>query len=182
MLKIEVVGNLGADAEVKEANGTKFLTFRVAHTAKKKQSDGQEIDSTTWVDCTFNNLDSGIIPYLKKGVKVFVRGNGGADVYSSKQLHKMMGKIKCSVTEIELCGGTIESVPREIIDPTDGAVYPTQKFYWCNAPTKGMKKDDTKPLIDVRGNQYVMNNQGFVAPIIEGATSEDQEETADSQG
>ena len=34
MFKVEVIGNLGADAQVKDANGTKFITFRVAHTEK----------------------------------------------------------------------------------------------------------------------------------------------------
>ena len=33
MLKVEIIGNLGADAEIKEANGSKFVTMRVAHTS-----------------------------------------------------------------------------------------------------------------------------------------------------
>ena len=34
MLKCEIIGNLGADAEVKEANGSKFVAMRVAHSSK----------------------------------------------------------------------------------------------------------------------------------------------------
>ena len=34
MLKIEVIGNLGAAAEVKSNNGENFVTFRVASTNK----------------------------------------------------------------------------------------------------------------------------------------------------
>ena len=34
MIKLEIIGNLGADAEVKVYNGNKFVTFRVAHTDK----------------------------------------------------------------------------------------------------------------------------------------------------
>lgn len=38
-----------------------------------------------------------------------------------------------------------------------------------------MKKDDVKELVDTRGNVYVMNNQGFVAPV-QPQPSEDTEE------
>ena len=31
MLKAQVIGNLGADAEVKSSNGKQFVSFRVAH-------------------------------------------------------------------------------------------------------------------------------------------------------
>lgn len=31
MIRLEIVGNLGADAEIKDYNGSKFVSFRVAH-------------------------------------------------------------------------------------------------------------------------------------------------------
>ena len=34
MLKVEMIGNLGADAEIKDHQGRKFVSFRVAHTEK----------------------------------------------------------------------------------------------------------------------------------------------------
>ena len=34
MIKLEIIGNLGADAEIKQYNGNKFVSFRVAHTDK----------------------------------------------------------------------------------------------------------------------------------------------------
>ena len=42
MFKVEMIGNLGADCEVKDSNGSKFVTFRLAHTEKYKQQDGRE--------------------------------------------------------------------------------------------------------------------------------------------
>ena len=34
MIRLEIVGNLGADAEIKDYNGNKFVSFRVAHSEK----------------------------------------------------------------------------------------------------------------------------------------------------
>lgn len=31
MFKVEAIGNLGADAVIKDANGSKFVAFRVAN-------------------------------------------------------------------------------------------------------------------------------------------------------
>ena len=41
-----------------------------------------------------------------------------------------------------------------------------------------MKKEDTKPLTDIRGGQYLMDYRGFVAPIVE----EGNEASEETQG
>lgn len=179
MLKVELIGNLGADVEIKESNGSKFATFRVADTTKYTTQQGESKEVTNWIDCTLNNVESKVLPYLKAGVKVFVRGNASLRVYSSKKDRCMKAGLQVSVLEVELCGGNNDSVPRQIIDPSDGSIHDTQKFYWCDVPTKGMKKDDLKELVDMRGNQYIMNNQGFVA--VAPAANEDNPEQAQSE-
>lgn len=181
MLKVEVIGNLGADVEIKAANGSQFATFRVADTTKFKTQQGEEREVTNWIDCTLNNVESKVLPYLKAGVKVFVRGNANLRVYSSKKDRCMKAGLQVSVTEVELCGGNNDSVPRQLIDPSTGALYDTQKYYWCNGDTKGMKANDTKPLIDSRGNDYIMNNKGFVAPVTPPATEESEETQGESK-
>lgn len=165
MFKVEFIGNLGADAEVKDVNGNKFVAFRVAHVDRWTGEDGQTHESTEWADCTFSNVDSKVIQYLKVGVKVFVRGNGSLRVYSSAKERKMKAGIKISVMEIELCGGVAELVPRQLVEPATGALVDVTKYYWCNAVTKGMKVADHRELIDVRGNRYLMDGRGFVIPM-----------------
>lgn len=175
MLKVEIIGNLGADAETKESNGSKFVTFRVADTTKFKTQNGEEREVTNWIDCVLSNADSKVVPYLKAGVKVFVRGNGSLRVYSSKKDRCMKAGLQINALEVELCGGNNDAVARQVIDPADGTIHDTKKYYWCDVPTKGMKKDDVKELVDTRGNLYLMNNQGFVAPVQQ-QPSEDEEE------
>lgn len=182
MLKVELIGNLGADVEVKESNGSKFATFRIADTSRYKTQSGEDKEVTNWIDCSYNNVESKVLPYLKAGVKVFVRGNASLRVYSSKKDRCMKAGLQVSVQEIELCGGNNDTVPRQIIDPENGAIFDTAKYYWCNAPTKGMKKDDLKLMVDARGNQYAMNNQGFVAPVPEQTEEETEGSENQAQG
>lgn len=182
MLKVELIGNLGADVEVKESNGSKFATFRIADTSRYKTQSGEDKEVTNWIDCSYNNVESKVLPYLKAGVKVFVRGNASLRVYSSKKDRCMKAGLQVSVQEIELCGGNNDTVPRQIIDPENGQIFDTAKYYWCNASTKGMKKDDLKLLVDARGNQYAMNNQGFVAPVPDQTDEEAEGSENQSEG
>lgn len=107
MFKIEVIGNLGADAEVKESNGTKFVTMRIAHTDAYKDEGGNKHEKTLWIDATMNDAESKLLPYLKQGVKVFVRGNASLRVYSSPKDRCMKAGVTVSVREIELVGALV---------------------------------------------------------------------------
>lgn len=110
MIRIEMIGNLGADAELKDNNGRKFVSFRLAHTDKWKNSQtGQNNVSTIWASCAINGDAHNILPYLKKGVKVFVRGSVQLNVYSSPKSHQMECGLNIAVWEIELCGGQREA-------------------------------------------------------------------------
>lgn len=177
MITCSVIGNLGADAEVVSSNGNKFVTLSIAHTRKFKQPDGKETEQTDWVDAVINNVEHPVLPYLKRGVKVFVYGSARMRVYSSKKDRMMKAGLTINVQSIELCGGQSELVPRQLIDPETAAVYPTRKYYWTEAPTRGMKSADQKVLVDERGGEYVMDFHGFVAP-----KPEAQPESSEVQG
>lgn len=174
MFKAEVLGHIGADVEIKESNGSKFAVIRVAHSERFEGNDGQRREETTWIDVTISNVDSKVIPYLKQGVQVFVRGNARLRCYSSPKLKKMLAGLTISASEIELCGGVRDDVPRQLINPDTSELVDVTKYYWVGLDTKGMKKDDMKLLIDSRGRQYGMNSVGFVAPVPE------QDQPADS--
>ena len=165
MLKVEVIGNLGADAEVKESNGSKFVSFRVAHTDKWTTSAGEKKESTSWIDCTMNNVESKVIPYLKAGVKVFLRGSANLRVYSSPKERQMKAGLNVAVSEVELCGGLSELVPRQLILPETGQLVDVTKHYWCNLDTKKMKADERVQLIDQRGNSYALAKGGWITPV-----------------
>lgn len=172
MFRVEIIGNLGADAEVKESNGTKFVTMRIAHTDSYKDEGGNKHEKTVWIDATMNDADSKLLPYLKQGVKVFVRGNGSLRVYSSPKDRCMKAGITISVREIELVGGSSDDVPRQLIEPNTGALLDVSKHYWINRDNKDMNNDDTMMLVDQRGNHYLMSKDGFVKPVIPEETAQ----------
>lgn len=131
MIKMEIIGNLGADAEVKVYNGSKFVSFRVAHTDKwVDQLTGVISTQTTWVSCSLNGDGGGLTPYLKKGTKVFVRGTPNFVVYSSPKTHKMETGVNLFVREVELCGGHQEQEQNNANTtqaPTGNATIPAGK-------------------------------------------------------
>lgn len=99
MLKMEMIGHLGADAEVKEFNGNKFVSFNVAHTEKRNGGE-----RTTWVSCTRNGDGGKILPFLKRGTQVFIRGDFNVELYQGRNGYA--AGVKCFVSEIQLVGGT----------------------------------------------------------------------------
>mgnify|MGYP003590946880 FL=1 len=106
MIKVEIIGNLGADAQMQVYNGNKYVSFRIANTdAWTDKATGEIKKSTQWVSCTLNGDGGALTPYLKKGTKVFVRGNAQFVVFSSAKSHQMEVGVNLFVREIELCGG-----------------------------------------------------------------------------
>lgn len=102
MLQVEIIGNLGQDAEVKEFNGQKYIAFSVAHTESFTDQRGQKQKRTTWVSC-LRYGESGVISYLKKGTSVFVRGDLSAKAYNAAGTTQV--GINCRVRELQLLSG-----------------------------------------------------------------------------
>lgn len=155
MFKANVIGNLGADAQVKESNGSKFVTFRVAHTESYTDQSGQKHESTTWIDCIMSNAESKVIPYLKKGVKVYVSGNCSLRVFSSAKYRQMMAGAQVNVQSVELLGGSTDDVPRQLID-ANGVIHQVSKYYLTDI--KGV------PLFSQSGAQFDADDNGWVTP------------------
>lgn len=110
MIKVEIIGNLGADAQLQVVNGNKFVTFRVANTdAWTDKQTGEIKKSTQWISCSLNGDGGALAPYLKKGTKVFVRGNAQFVIFSSAKSRQMEVGVNLFVREIELCGGAKEN-------------------------------------------------------------------------
>lgn len=111
MFKIDVIGNLGADAERRVSNGDTYVTFRVAHTVKSVDiQSGEVIHEAVWVSCSKAGECTNLIPYLRKGTKVFVRGNAQLKVYTGHDGKPHAG-INLFVHELELCGSQVGDAP-----------------------------------------------------------------------
>ena len=103
MLQLEAIGTLGADATIREFNGQKFIAFSVAHTESYNDLQGQKHERTTWVSC-LKFGESAVINYLKKGIRVFVRGELSTKIYTANGTTQV--GVNCKVRELQLLGGS----------------------------------------------------------------------------
>lgn len=111
MFKIDVIGNLGADAETRVSNGATYVVFRVAHTVKSvDMQTGEVVREAVWVSCSKAGECTNLMPFLRKGTKVFVRGNAQLKVYTGHDGKQHAG-INLFVHELELCGSQVGDAP-----------------------------------------------------------------------
>ena len=106
MIKLQIIGYLGADAIVKQINDRYVIEFNVAHTERFRGADGIQRERTIWVRCNYwrNKEQLKIAEYLKKGKQVYVEGIPGISAYINQE-GDAVGRIECRVTRLELLGG-----------------------------------------------------------------------------
>lgn len=110
MLQCEVIGNIGSDAEIKEFSGKKYVSFNVAHSEKRKDSNGTMVESTTWVSVLWYGDGGGLTQYLKKGCKVFVRGRLSVKLYQDRNGNTQVA-VNVNANKVNLCGFKGEQAP-----------------------------------------------------------------------
>ena len=107
MIKMTVIGNIGADAVQRETNGRRYTTFNVAVSSKYKNQDGTETERTTWISCARDG-QSPVDQWLKRGRQVYVGGTPSVSLYTDNQGHPNCN-LKLAVHRIELLGGKDEN-------------------------------------------------------------------------
>ena len=109
MIQAFVAGNLGRDAELRQAGKDQVCSFSVASSRKSR---GEE--QTTWVRCSlWGKRAEALAKYLTKGSKVAVSGELSSHEYDGKTY------IELRVQEIELMGGNKPSASRRDDPPPD---------------------------------------------------------------
>src|SRR5215208_2409308 len=104
MIKMQVIGNLGKDCVVNTVNGKNVINFTVAHTEKYRDSQGNNQEKTTWVDCAYWTDRTAVAPYLQKGTQVFVEGNPEVRSYTRND-GTAGASLSLRVREVQLLGG-----------------------------------------------------------------------------
>lgn len=87
MLNLQVSGNIGRDAEIKEVSSKKMIVFTVACNETYKKDD-QTVEKTTWVNCTIFVKDGGslkVAEIIKKGCKIYVEGRPEVKSYKDSE-------------------------------------------------------------------------------------------------
>jgi len=111
---IQLIGNLGRDAEVKHIGERDYLSFSVACTEKKS---GEE--TTSWYSILYHYQES-LLPFLKKGQQVYVSGRLKAGIYQNQQSFGI--DLSVFATTLQLCGSKREeSTPSPSPAPASAA-------------------------------------------------------------
>ena len=104
MIKMQIIGNLGKDCVVNTVNGKNGINFTVAHTEKYKDSQGNNQEKTTWVDCAWWTDRTAIAQYLLKGKQVYVEGQPEARSFQRND-GTPGASLSLRVREVQLLGG-----------------------------------------------------------------------------
>lgn len=95
MIQAFVTGNLGKDAETRQAGSETVTSFNVASNRKAKGND-----VVTWIGCSlWGKRGEALKQYLTKGTKVAVSGELSTREYQGKTY------VEVRVAEIDLMGG-----------------------------------------------------------------------------
>ena len=152
MIKLQIVGNLGKDCIVKEVNGKNVINFSVAHTERYKDSQGNQKERTTWVECAYWTDKTAVAQYLTRGKTVYAEGSPEADAYMNKD-NQAAATLRMRVQNIQLLGGTGGDAPQQPISGSSNYNSGSSSSTYANAPastvaskTAGMASDAADDL------------------------------------
>ena len=98
MIKIEAIGNLGKDAELKIIGGNSYASFSIATSEKVKGET-----KTTWFNVMKIDKEGKLTAYLTKGMKVWVSGRPSLSAYVSKNTGEVIPDLTIWANELDFC-------------------------------------------------------------------------------
>ena len=103
--KVTLIGNLGADPEMRESNGGMAIaTLRVATTSRSKK-DGEWVDVTDWHSVVaFGRTAENIGKYCRKGKQLYVEGRLQTRKWEDKDGNTRY-KTEVVANEVKFLGG-----------------------------------------------------------------------------
>lgn len=159
MFKATIIGNLGANAEFHNENGSEFITFKVAHNERFKDNQGNTNERSVWISCIMNGRAENLMPYLQKGATVAVFGDLRLKTYHSAKMHALVAGADLFVRSIDLVGSRPDAIPSRLYD-TDGCEHTISKWYYCDT-AKG------RQLLTQAGDMYNVDANGWVSAAIQ---------------
>ncbi|MDN3204043.1 single-stranded DNA-binding protein [Algoriphagus sediminis] len=108
--KVILLGNLGADPEVKYLEGDNVVAnIRLATTESYKDRNGNRVDQTEWHDLELWGGQAKVAEqYLKKGMQIYVEGKIKTDTWQDEQGQNRR-RVRIRVLSFTMLGGRQDS-------------------------------------------------------------------------
>ena len=109
--KVILVGNLGADPEVKYLEGDNVVAnFSLATTESYKDKSGNRVDQTEWHDLEVWGAQAKVVEkYLKKGSQLFVEGKIRTEKWTDEN-NQPRRRTRIRVLNFTMLGGKPDSM------------------------------------------------------------------------
>ena len=87
--RVQLIGHLGQDPEVKQTNGSTLARFSLATTERYKNKQGERVEDTQWHNIViWGNLAEIAEKYLQKGKEIALEGRLSHRSYEDKDGNK----------------------------------------------------------------------------------------------
>ena len=158
MIKLSILGRIGQDAQVKDLNNKKALSFSVYSSKKIKGQNGQDEWQSTFVNCTyFTERADDFVKWLGKGRSVYVEGEPRVRTYTAKD-NSTQAVIDLTIRELQFAPQVDLTIRELQIAPQDKLLnqatttttqqvaQPTQQQTYKQAPPTIEKPADDLPF------------------------------------
>lgn len=102
MVQIQLIGNLGKDAETIMLKDQPVTKLTIATNRRRVMPTGEIQEETTWWSCTANHVGDKLKEFLKKGKLVFIQGDLRPRIYTTGNGQPSIS-LDVRVSKIELC-------------------------------------------------------------------------------
>ena len=142
MNRIEIIGHIGQNAEIKDLGANQVINFSVA-VSESYIKNNEKVQLTTWFECAKWGNQTAIAQFLKKGTQVFVSGKPNNRGWLNDQ-----GEVKVvngiNVMSIELLGSkNNDSETQNTPQPTPQA---NQSNSFADTPKVDSEEHDDLPF------------------------------------
>ena len=150
--KMTIIGNLGADPEVRYLDGGAVVaTFNVATTEKYTNRNGEKVEQTEWFRVELWNEQAKVAEkFLKKGNSVYVEGRLRTELWTDKE-GKERTSLRVRANTMQLLGSPNErsdeqsyEAPRQQAAPAQAASTPAPQQQPRQQPAAAPKQQPAR--------------------------------------
>lgn len=144
MQRLQIIGYIGQDAEVKDLGHNQVINFSVAVSESYvNKTTNEKVTNTTWYECAKWGNNTSVAQFLKKGTQVLVEGKPTARSWQ-KEDGSLVSILGVSVLNLSLLGGAKSE--------NSSTTAPQQAQPQNNASASAMEQSNNANVLEEEGD------------------------------